>query len=303
MVIDSLTVDQYHHICYWELSRFRSASGFAPTMTVNLRAIIFCSGNQLEDSFEVALMPDVEVFRGPWNASGTLGEIMEDGWTRFSSSEVSGTTICFQMWSHPSMSWLSQANHIFSRVQITSNLEDYVVVHNIFFNLSIPAASSNPPSGFLFLCPPEDFRTGPSSFSWPDCSAYWSLDPIGTERLSMEDTMSLGLPSIRFLMGIRGTSWDANVYAGLRHLHQAKGFDPDSQEVARHLGERLYRLPSELDALFAHYGDIALRNQGVLRVSIPEGMTVFKGLVHHPEGFVQMVTVGARSDEPTKKTR
>ncbi|KAJ7755486.1 hypothetical protein B0H16DRAFT_715739 [Mycena metata] len=45
-------------------------------------------------------------------------------------------------------------------------------------------------------------------------------------------------------------SWDASVYAGLRKFHRAKGFDPDSQDVARHLGYPLYQVsPQELDHL------------------------------------------------------
>lgn len=50
-----------------------------------------------------------------------------------------------------------------------------------------------------------------------------------------------------------GLSWNTSVYAGLRQFHQAKGFDPESQEVARHLGYSYYQLPSQRDALpFAH---------------------------------------------------
>jgi hypothetical protein len=47
-------------------------------------------------------------------------------------------------------------------------------------------------------------------------------------------------------------SWDADVYAALRQFHRAKGFDPDSQDVAQHLGYPLFQLPSAVDPLFAH---------------------------------------------------
>jgi hypothetical protein len=53
-------------------------------------------------------------------------------------------------------------------------------------------------------------------------------------------------------MEVWGKSWDASVYTGLRQFHQAKGFDPDSQDVARHLGQPLYQLLSETDGSFAH---------------------------------------------------
>jgi hypothetical protein len=64
----------------------------------------------------------------------------------------------------------------------------------------------------------------------------------------MEDATLLGLPSIQFIKEIEGSSWDASVYAGLHQFHQAKGFNPESQEVALHLGYPLY----EIDVPFVH---------------------------------------------------
>ncbi|KAJ6530782.1 hypothetical protein B0H19DRAFT_1192038 [Mycena capillaripes] len=46
--------------------------------------------------------------------------------------------------------------------------------------------------------------------------------------------------------GFSAQYWDANVYAGLRKSHKAQGFDPDSQELALHLGDPLYQLPEDL---------------------------------------------------------
>ncbi|KAF8181361.1 hypothetical protein K438DRAFT_1550313, partial [Mycena galopus ATCC 62051] len=99
------------------------------------------------------------------------------------------------------------------------------------------------PQGFLFLCPPQDFRIGDTlSFKWPDCPAYWSFDPSGAERLSAKDAIGWGFPSMQLSTDIVGDSGDDKVYAGLRQFHRAKGFDPDSQDVARHLGYPLYHL-------------------------------------------------------------
>ncbi|KAJ7637800.1 hypothetical protein B0H17DRAFT_1149353 [Mycena rosella] len=50
----------------------------------------------------------------------------------------------------------------------------------------------------------------------------------------------------------RGYSWDADVYVGLRKFHGAKGFDPCSQDVARHLDCPLYQLSGELQVPLAH---------------------------------------------------
>jgi hypothetical protein len=68
----------------------------------------------------------------------------------------------------------------------------------------------------------------------------------------MEDAADLGFPAIRLSTVIWGRSWDDSVYAGLRQFHEAKGFDPDSPNVARYLGCSLYRLGDETDAPSAH---------------------------------------------------
>ncbi|KAJ7223413.1 hypothetical protein GGX14DRAFT_330627, partial [Mycena pura] len=71
---------------------------------------------------------------------------------------------------------------------------------------------------------------------------YWSLDPAGIVRLSAEDAKNLGFPAIELKITAWGRSFDGSVYDGLREFHQAKGFNPDSQDVARHLGYPLYEV-------------------------------------------------------------
>ncbi|KAJ6462867.1 hypothetical protein C8R45DRAFT_1177655, partial [Mycena sanguinolenta] len=91
----------------------------------------------------------------------------------------------------------------------------------------------------------EDFRTGPSSFRGPTCAAYWSPDPSGTDRLSPEEATRLGFPPLDLVTRVYGFSWDASVYEGLHQFHQAKSFDPYSQDIARHLGYPLYQTSSK----------------------------------------------------------
>ncbi|KAJ7679406.1 hypothetical protein DFH06DRAFT_1465503 [Mycena polygramma] len=165
--------------------------------------------------------------------------------------------------------WLSQANHVFTRLHIKSNLKDYGtfestseffslnpaptgIVDLIEFNMQIQQPTEDVPPGYLFLCPEKDFQVGPSSYRWPQCPAYWTLDPTGIERLGAEEATRLGFPPIELETKIRFRYWDSGVYAGLRQFHEGKGFDPDSQAVARHMGHQLYRLPDGLEALFAH---------------------------------------------------
>ncbi|KAJ6582661.1 hypothetical protein DFH09DRAFT_1309601 [Mycena vulgaris] len=87
---------------------------------------------------------------------------------------------------------------------------------------------------------------------WPDSPAYWSLDSLGAERLSMEDATHLGFPSVERYTKIWIRSWDDSVYAGLRQFHQAKGFDLESRDVAPQSGHPLYQLSDELNHTFAY---------------------------------------------------
>ncbi|KAJ6464388.1 hypothetical protein C8R45DRAFT_911003 [Mycena sanguinolenta] len=144
--------------------------------------------------------------------------------------------------------WLAQANCIFTRVQATSHLGNYVCPFGVAFRLDVNLrcrTHSNRPEPYLFVCPPENFRAGGNSFRWPDCPAYWSLDPSGADRLSPEAAKTLGFPKISIQTGLYGTWWDNSVYKGLRRFHQGKGFDPDSQDLARHLDYPLFGLSSD----------------------------------------------------------
>jgi hypothetical protein len=127
-----------------------------------------------------------------------------------------------------------------------------VLVNGMSFAVQISGTTEDPPDGFLFLCPGNDFQDRPSSFRWPLCHAYWSFDPSGAERLNAEEATQHGFPYIRLITTIDTWYWDASVYAGLRQFHQANGFDPDNQNVARHLRNQLYQLSSETDPPFAH---------------------------------------------------
>ncbi|KAJ6622209.1 hypothetical protein B0H10DRAFT_1732637, partial [Mycena sp. CBHHK59/15] len=98
------------------------------------------------------------------------------------------------------------------------------------------------PTGYLFLCPFEDLQTADrTGFHYPDLPAYWSLDPSGNEKLSVGEANHLGFPPLVLTMDVFGTSWTEKTYSALCQFHQAKGFDPESQDVAQHLGYPLYQ--------------------------------------------------------------
>ncbi|KAF7337115.1 hypothetical protein MVEN_02149100 [Mycena venus] len=252
MLVDHLAVHQYGGICYQHLSQSRYLS-ISTLEEINLAGIFCCSSvHNLEEFVEIAAIPDVQFLPDErWFSGRAQPEVGRDGWNRYNSDDISGTTIRLHLWDGEHWAWLGQAGHIFSRLGITSNFEDYVVVNTVYFEFIISAATGAP-KGFLFLCPAKDFQNGPSTFKWPEYPTYWSLDSSGIEPLSLEEAINLGFPSIILSLKVKARSWDAGVYNGLRQFHQAKGFDPDSQEIAQHLGHPLYRLSTEINAPFAH---------------------------------------------------
>jgi hypothetical protein len=79
MVVESLTMGEYHYICF-NLAQYRNIT-ISPSMTVNLGIIFsFSSGHPLEDSVEIAYMPNVGTHIFGWQTSEEAeGVVMEDG--------------------------------------------------------------------------------------------------------------------------------------------------------------------------------------------------------------------------------
>ncbi|KAF7352060.1 hypothetical protein MVEN_01168700 [Mycena venus] len=193
MVIDTMMLETYHDICSKSLRRFRKLT-MSLSGTANIPAVLrYSPSGLLEDSVEIAALPNVAAHHAGWNAYAA-GEVMENGWTRFRSCEAANGSFRLVKWSNLEF-WLSQANHIFTRLQITSNFKDYVLVDQVNFEVKLPFTTKPClPPGFLFLCPTADFNLAPSSFRWPECPAYWSLDPEGADLLTAEEAARLGFP-------------------------------------------------------------------------------------------------------------
>jgi hypothetical protein len=81
MLINSLTLEQYHDICFWKLSRTQTITVPADA-TLNLGTVFVCSsGDQLQDWVGIVSWTDVEVGHTGWH--GAKGEVMSNGWTRY----------------------------------------------------------------------------------------------------------------------------------------------------------------------------------------------------------------------------
>ncbi|KAF8176649.1 hypothetical protein K438DRAFT_1846552 [Mycena galopus ATCC 62051] len=239
----------------WDLHQLRRISISNPG-TVTLGAVMFCSSSDRQDPSEVAVFPKIEAYiNGTWAAGVRETKITEEGWTRYAASDVSDKMLTLHRSIPTVFDWLIQANYVFSRLGITSNFEDYILMHSIDFEIFVSAGAQEPPAGFLFLCPPENFNVTPLSFCWPDgYFAYWSLDPSGVDRLSPEKAANLGFPLLEYDTRILGVSWDSSVYAGLRQYLEARAFDPDTQDFPRRNNYQLVRLSNRLGTPHANVG-------------------------------------------------
>ncbi|KAK7027702.1 hypothetical protein R3P38DRAFT_2623522 [Favolaschia claudopus] len=275
IIIDTLTVEQYHEICSTVFSK-STYTEFSLATTVYFGAVYNTTGHR-NLGIPLAIAPALDI----GNCSDPVwflivnrreeAQEMETGWSRFTDSNEDENTDfdIYNLWPElrgkdPNV-WLSQANHVFNRLGVLSDAHNYgklMICLNLFLIMFLAPLTSiqvevelQPQSAkptdwhsskaFLFLCPPPSFQVGPASFKCPECVAYWSLDPSGVTRLSAEQACELGLPAIRVSITGRGKAWSDTIYAGLRQFHQGKGFDPDSQDLARHFGYPLYELYSD----------------------------------------------------------
>ncbi|KAJ7448630.1 hypothetical protein B0H11DRAFT_339887 [Mycena galericulata] len=274
VVISSLALSHYHEFCGHYRSRSRSF--FLPahaTTTVGMVVRHHPSSCEVESPVNIAFMPllDVVVLNTSWSwasgadsscgsdvwPGGLPGTLMSDSWRRYRFDQISAvTSITRYLYFNYLDLWLGQANHIFSSLHITSTHDQYAVVDRVRFTCIFTPTTrpSCPSQGWLFVCPDAQLRSGPCSFRWPDCAAYWSRDPFGAVRLSTEEAEEAGFPLIKLQLRVSGKYWDDTDYARLWQFHQAKGFVPNSQEIAQHLGHPLYQLCDELrvEAPFAH---------------------------------------------------
>ncbi|KAJ7153839.1 hypothetical protein C8R46DRAFT_472586 [Mycena filopes] len=257
LAIQSLSLDIYHEICVCHLTQFRSKC-ISTAAVVRLEVIVaWPTMLGCARGVEIASLPKLRPYYEDWSLSGGKqdadGEVMKTGWTRFNCDHLSNAniTLIVDAWGGRE-GWLSQANYVFSSLHIKSELETYAAVASVWFSVIVGKPTVDCPPGYLFLCPNRHFRVTSTTFKWPDTPAYWSLDASGVDRLSTEEATRLGFPPLELSTKVVGQYWPTSVYTGLRQFHRAKGFDPDSQDVARHLGLPLYQLPGNVDPLFAH---------------------------------------------------
>ncbi|KAF7374297.1 hypothetical protein MSAN_00312900 [Mycena sanguinolenta] len=248
LVVASLGYHEWHSLCHFYLG-FDIASLIWVRAEVKLGSII-CWGGKFKDALEIAFATDACITCSGWcGVEGVSGVCRGDSCTtRYNSRDVFGCTLYLTKGIKTTAApWLAQANYILNQLKIVSNHEDYKYIDNVWFCLDIGLPTQIPPDGYLFVCLPKDFETGPMSYQWPHHPAYWSLDPYGDNPLSHENASSLGFPPITLNTFVGASYWDETVYAGLRKFDECKGFNPESQDVAKKLGYPLYEVSDAME--------------------------------------------------------
>ncbi|KAJ7509117.1 hypothetical protein B0H11DRAFT_1963909 [Mycena galericulata] len=251
-MVSSLTLAQYHHICYLYLRK----SSWLETKHAEIRLHSIISLKEGKNQ-QIALIPNAMVRDLGWTRLSTIPGVqqsvvvVESGWTRFTLPSVEQARITLHLTVQPHIGsipdlarwWLSQANHILRLYSNSVDYEEYSVVSSIQYQLTFLSTAEIDPEVYLFLCPLEDLISEDGDFiERPECPAYWSLDPSGCQRLGPKETSVHGLPTFEWKRRVLVNFWDEHVYAGLSQFHAEKGFDPNSQDIARHLEYPLYRL-------------------------------------------------------------
>ncbi|KAJ7642272.1 hypothetical protein FB45DRAFT_902140 [Roridomyces roridus] len=270
----ALTIKVFHHFCAWSMVNNEYLE-LRLDDEVDLGIVISARfGDKCDDTIAYLpedYLPKAESFSVEWLCGLVDRKVMESGWVRFVASDICNRRIkcVISMWdveTFINIWWLCQANHIFIRAQVTSHLRAYALVLGCRFRVDISSAPTKAiPHGFLFLCPPEQFQSGPNSVRWPQNPWFWSLEPDGESRLSEEDAAKHGFPEIELGLDLWIRCWDDLVYRGLREFHAAKGFDPDSQDLTIELGYPLFELSSGVEGgLFAQVRDEAEDSEATL---------------------------------------
>ncbi|KAJ6553325.1 hypothetical protein B0H19DRAFT_1263719 [Mycena capillaripes] len=145
-----------------------------------------------------------------------------------------------------STSWLSQANLCISEISFEGRerniygtidtlqcviIVDTEIRHQLHREGTLREA-------YLFPCPIRVRHHGrriglefPHADHW-----YWSLDPSGVTKMTLDECDSIGLPRWKFFFLPIVNSWHEYHYNAIREFSATRGFDPYSNDAARRLG-------------------------------------------------------------------
>ncbi|KAJ7803847.1 hypothetical protein B0H14DRAFT_2612994 [Mycena olivaceomarginata] len=255
-----MSLELYHDVCYWCLCLWHQFP-ISTNVSVELGTIRRLSGAEYEGSFDIA------------HISGRDTIVVKEYNRTYINSSSHSLHIPLDIARNSCLTYDHGGTAIMENGWIRS--QDYVPIA-VFWSKSEFAGGIS-----IFVLLAELQADIPTTFQIPDCPAYWSLvmdivifnsttyftystsngfderlalveaqnnirltalTDVSHSRLRSPEARSHGFPDINFQMQAIGRTWDGSVYSGLREFHEAKGYDPYSDEVARTLGVPLYQL-------------------------------------------------------------
>ncbi|KAF7332782.1 hypothetical protein MKEN_00161900 [Mycena kentingensis (nom. inval.)] len=146
--------------------------------------------------------------------------------------------------------WTCQAENFLRRVRAKSS-QNYGSISCTCIEISVQLGGARP-NAFLFIAPPNTLFLPDTVI--PDL-AYWSLDPDGNIRLDRKAAAALGLPDIVIKASYQYIIYPAELYETIRAVHESRGFDPYSTQIAEHLGYPIFQLPTKPRTAQVHFFD------------------------------------------------
>ncbi|KAK7039968.1 hypothetical protein R3P38DRAFT_3181791 [Favolaschia claudopus] len=229
------------------------------------------------DMQEVAYLPQVQCDPPEWSVAVDAGvlvdtHMMPNGWTRvflFAYNEILGANFELKLSpNYPSVrahlwhqfAWFAQANSIFGRLGLECSSCSYIDRIQIRYKV-IGWAPGSLGKIYLFLPPYRTFFSADlTRVCFPKAEPYWSFNPSGTDHLSNNQTSAPAIPQTCLEILVDQISIDEAVLEDIHKFNTRKGFDADSQEVAKHLELPLYCLGAEGDpspSSLYYYSDLS----------------------------------------------
>ncbi|KAJ7768003.1 hypothetical protein B0H14DRAFT_358589 [Mycena olivaceomarginata] len=198
-----------------------------------------------------------EIYMQPWGGCQVQNEGMPTGWTRVEyqddpnpDSPHSGAycRIEYHAVNDVKKWWLSQQAYVHKHLQgvfvtdvslhfITGIDFDCILDHQLDGFTLRGTFMTDAPSDkvYLFLCNPQvEVLDGQLTvINPPDAEKYyWAFDPTGLDQLPHEIAEDIGLPTPKFRIEPHSLYLREEETNLIREFHAAKGFDPESQDVA-----------------------------------------------------------------------
>ncbi|KAF7299895.1 hypothetical protein HMN09_00997100 [Mycena chlorophos] len=144
--------------------------------------------------------------------------------------------------------WASQAEYVPAQLELddATSLSNYAPITEFKITVSFQAATVNH-NVFLSLASPDRIF---QHDTYIQRVAYWALDRYGNQPLDATAAHAFGLPDLLIEAIVTVVHYPQTYYEEIKSVHKARGFDPQSADIALSLGYPAFRLPDRCDPRF-----------------------------------------------------